>query len=321
MLSIIVTAYKEKDTIGKVISSIVDSNYSGIGKGKIDQDCELIIASPDMETNEAARVELAKYPNIKTNLITDPGKGKPIALNMCLKAATGDWLFLTDGDVYLDKFAIEEVIKFADSWQGEHELGGVSIRPVSAQPKDTMMHYWGNLLADAAHHKRTIDLTDHPQGLSTKLVPKRKLFPLSGYGMLIRNIGLTVPEDVLVDDAYLSYELYNKGYALAYAPEARVLVKYATNLHDYFIQKKRSTGGFVQLWEYGVVKEDTKTRSFWRELEYAWFPLNYATNVRELLWSLMLYPTRFFLWVMIFWERKIIKKPFSATWRRVESTK
>jgi cellulose synthase/poly-beta-1,6-N-acetylglucosamine synthase-like glycosyltransferase len=185
-----------------------------------------------------------------------------------------------------------------------------------------MLSYWGGLLADAAHHKRNIDLTEHPVGLSTKIVPKRKFFPISGYGALIRNIDeLELPKDCLVDDAYISYLIYNLGYRISYAPEAKVLVKYPKTLSDYFLQKKRSVGGYIQLWNYGVVKPETKTRSFWRELEYAWFPIKYAQSLQQLVWSLMMYPTRFWLWLQIYWERKFNEKEFNETWVRIESTK
>ena len=115
--------------------------------------------------------------------------------------------------------------------------------------------------------------------------------------------------------------IFNEGGRIEYEPEALVFVKYPTNLKDYFKQKKRSTGGYMQLWEYGIVKPETKSRSFWRELEYFWFPIKYARNLKELFYSFMMYPVRLWLWVQIFWERKIVKKDFVKTWVRVESTK
>lgn len=320
MLSIIVTAYREEKTIAKVIRNLLDSTFSGLGKHTIDRDWEFILVAPDVQTRSAAKQELIQLniPEGKWKIIKDEQKGKPTALNMCFKEAKGDWLLLTDGDVTFGRNGVFEIVAKASE---NESTGGVTSRPVAKLAKTTMMNYWGHLLADAAHHKRMIDLTEDPVGFSTRLVPKRKFFPLSGYGMLIRNLNWQIPADALVDDAYISYELYNRGYKLSYAPNSRVFVKYATKLSDYFKQKKRSTGGFIQLWEYGVVKPETKSRSFWRELEYFWFPLKYAQNIRELFWSLLLYPTRFWLWLMIFWERKVLKKSFQKTWVRIESTK
>ncbi len=326
MLSIIITAYKEEKTIANAVRSLIDANYSGIGLGQIDKSWELIVCAPDKPTQDNAlkEIERLKIDSSRYKILVDEKKGKPIALNMCLLAARGEWLLLTDGDVYAKEGAVKEIVETADLYIESHvegKLGGVSGRPVGEKSKTNMMNYWGALLADAANHKRNIDLTDKPDGLSSRFIPKRKFFPLSGYLMLIRNEKITVPEDCLVDDAYLSYQLYNKGYDLTYSPKAEVVVKYPTKLKDYFIQKKRSTGGYLQLWKYGVVKVETKSRSFWRELEYIWFPLRYAKNLRELLWSLALYPVRLWLWIKIYWERKVTNKDFTSTWQRVESTK
>ncbi len=325
MLSVIITAYKEEKTIGAAIERLVGSK-SDIGRGVIDQQWELIVVAPDEPTINASKQMAAKLGLDETNfhLLVDQRQGKPAALNQAFNAAKGDWLLLTDGDVMFKERAVGQLIRTA---QTSDEIGGVTGRPVSANVKDRgteimrMLSYWGMLLADAAHHKRTVDLTTSSSGYSSKIVPKRKFFPLSGYIMLIRNLSISLPSDALVDDAFLSYEIYNRGYKMAYAPEAEVEVKYPDNISDYFKQKKRSAGGFVQLWEYGVVRSDTKSRSFWRELEYFWFPLKYARSLRELIWSICLYPARLWLWIAIYWERKVIKKDFSKTWVRIESTK
>ena len=314
-VSIIITAWKEEKSIPKAINSLLSP------ENQLPEDFEVIIASPDKSTLSAAEDALKQLNITNYKLIQDPGKkagkGKPTGLNMAFKAAKGDIFVLTDGDVYLSPNAIKHLLEpFKDK-----KIGGVTGRPVSADSTDNMMGYFGNLLADAAHHKRMIDLTEHPEGFSTKLVKKRDFFPMSGYVMAMRNLGFKLPEDVLSDDAHTSYEIFNKGYKIAYRPEAKAYVKYATNLSDYFTQKKRSLGGFIQLWKYGVVKEETKSRSFWHELEYFWFPIKYARSLRQYFWSLLLYPIRFYLWLQIWYERKFTKKKFDETWVRIESTK
>jgi cellulose synthase/poly-beta-1,6-N-acetylglucosamine synthase-like glycosyltransferase len=320
MLSIIITAYKEETTIAKAIENIVNEKFSGLGRGNIDAQWELIVVAPDDATKSAARQEIESLgvPTNRFSILTDKCEGKPKALNMCFQQAKGDWLLLTDGDVYFGENAVTNLVKTAES---DDKIGGVSGRPVSAQGKNTMFEYWGALLADAADHKRKIDLTEEAVGKSKLIVKKREFFPLSGYAMLVRNIGTNLPEDVLIDDAYISYVLHNEGYKLVYEPEAKVFVKYPTTISDFLKQKKRSTGGYVQLWKYGVVQDKTKSRSFWRELEYFWFPIKYAKNLEQMWWSLMLYPTRLWLWFKIYWERKIVKKDFTKTWVRVETTK
>ncbi|BCX13930.1 MAG: hypothetical protein KatS3mg085_462 [Candidatus Dojkabacteria bacterium] len=328
-VSLIITAYKEADTIKKTIETLADPNYSGYTG-----DFELIVAAPDKETKDSA-YEVVKRLNIKNfTYIQDPGrkfgKGKPTALNLCIEKASGDILVFTDGDVFLEKDAVKNLITTLIT----ENATLVSGRPKSMEPKNKRMSYLGHLLADAAHHKRTIELTPNPQGKSTKIVSKINFFPVSGYLWAIRKDFLDIlpkhkvdfgigifPENTLVDDAYISYVVHNNGGKIRYSPNAIVYVKYANNLKDYMAQKKRSTGGYVQLWEFGVVKPETKARSFKKELEYFWFPIKYARNFKELLWSLSLYPIRLWLWLMIYWERRVLKKDFIKTWTRIESTK
>ncbi len=311
MISILITAWKEQDTIGNCLKTLLNDIPKDI-------DYEVLLAAPDKETNDAAEkiINELGISNRFTH-IQDPGKGKPYALNILMDKAKSDILFFGDGDTYFGEKVIEKIIKpFSDN-----KIHAVTGRPKSSDKKDNMMGYFGHLLVDAAHHKRTVDLTDTTSGKSMRFVKKRKFFPVSGYIFAMRKTDIRAPKDCLVEDAYFSYEIINRGGEIAYAPEALVYVKFPKTLKDYFKQKKRSVGGYIQLWEYGVVKPETKTRSFWRELEYFWFPFNYAKKIRELIWSGFLYPIRLWLWLQIYWERKIIKKDFVKTWVRIESTK
>lgn len=316
MISIIITAYKEAQTIKKAIESIIIPAYSGISP-----DYELIQVSPDDETLNAGRECIEEHSNYIKHTqyiqIKDPLKGKPYALNLALKRARGDILILTDGDVFFDKNAVKEMLDaFVDK-----SIGGVTGRPIAQNDKSTMMGYYANMLADAAHHKRTLSMTTDSSGKSSLFIPRNKFFPLSGYIMAIRNIHIQLPLDCLADDAYISYILKNMNLKLVYNPRSKVFVRYPLNLKDYFIQKKRSLGGYIQLWKYDIVTKETKSRSFWHELQYFWFPIKYAQNLNQFFWSLYFYPVRLFTWAWIWWERKILNKDFSKTWQRVESTK
>lgn len=313
MISILLTAWKEQQTIGKVIRCLADSDYSGITK-----DFELILACPDEETHLAA-LEAVKELKIEDKFIyiQDPKKGKPAALNMLIEKAKGDiWIF-TDGDVWFEKNGVKNLVQHFEN----PNIFAITGRPKSADSKENMMGYFGHLLSDAANHKRNIDLVQNPEGKSLKFVKKRPFFPVSGYIYATRRFDYKFPEDCLVDDAYISYKIFNDGKVIDYAPNAIVYVKYPTTLSDYFKQKKRSVGGYMQLWNYGIVKQETKTRTFWRELEYFWFPINYAKNLKQFIWSVALYPVRLLLWIQIFIERKLFKKNFEQTWVRVETTK
>jgi cellulose synthase/poly-beta-1,6-N-acetylglucosamine synthase-like glycosyltransferase len=307
-LSIIITAWKEQDSIGKCIYTLVQD---------LDIDFELLLGCPDIETYTAAK-QVMDYVHMSDKLkwVQDPGKGKPYALNLLMDQAQGEiWLF-GDGDTYFGEEVVAKLLKHLE----DPQVQAVTGRPISQDDRGTMMEYYGHLLTDAADHKRRIDLGG-AGGRSSVFVKKRPFFPVSGYLFAMRATALRPPADCLVEDAYFSYSIHNAGGKINYEPEAQVFVKFPKTLSDYFKQKKRSVGGYVQLWKYGIVKPETNTRSFGRELEYFWFPIRYAQNARELIWSLLLYPIRAWLWLRIFWERRILHKDFSKTWVRIESTK
>jgi len=313
MLSIIITSFKEADSIAEALRCILNPKYSGIPN-----EFELITVIPDDETYKSAKIEIQKW-NVKNWIhIKDPLKGKPHAINLAFKRASGEIMVLTDGDVHFEKNAVGKLIQHFTN----NEIGGVTGRPMSSDTKNSFMGYIGHLLADAAHHKRMVTMLPETKGKSLSIVSKKpNFFVLSGYIMAIRNSQIEVPEDCLIEDAFISYNIVNSGQKLIYEPEAKVNVKYAKTISDWYRQKLRSVGGYVQLWKYGVIKEDTNVRDFWKELEYFWFPIKYAKKFQEIIWSLILYPIRLLLWIRIFIEQKFLKKDLAETWVRIESTK
>jgi cellulose synthase/poly-beta-1,6-N-acetylglucosamine synthase-like glycosyltransferase len=313
MISVIITSFKEPKTIRKCIASIADRKYSGIPIP-----FEIIQVSPDELTLKQGRKEANKLGLSKKQYIQvkDPRKGKPFALKMAIKVATGDIIIFTDGDVYFEQNAVRELLKPFE----KRKVGGVSGRPVSQDTRNNCFGYWGHLLSDSADHRRKATM----ERVESKnyYVSGKTFFPMSGYIMAMRNIKIPIPQDVLSDDAYISYYIRNKNLHIGYSPDAISYVKYPRSLKDYYKQKVRSIGGFKQLKRMGVFKKDKQSRSFFIELRYAFFVLKYAKNIEEFFWSLLLFPVRLITWIRIIWERDILKKGMPKTgWERIESTK
>ena len=312
MISVIIASFKEPKTIGRCISSIVNRKYSGIPTS-----FEIIQVSPDEETLNAGKKEAKKYRLGKKYIqIKDPKKGKPYALRMAFKQAKGDIFILTDGDTYFEKDAIKKLLEpFEDK-----KVGGVSGRPVSQDKRDNMFGYWGHLLSDSAHDKRSNSM-EKIKG-KDYYISRETFFPMSGYIMAVRNLNIKLHSNVISDDAYISYYIRYKNLEIAYTPKAMCCVKYPTNFKDYMKQKVRSLGGYTQLQQMGIFKKDKQSRSFWIELQYTGFVLKYAKNFKEFIWSLLLFPTRLITWIKIFWERTILRKDMPKSgWERIESTK
>lgn len=309
MITIIITAYKEAKTIGGLIESILDPKFQNVPR----EEFEILLACPDDETLNAATSKLDEF-NFDMNYfihVKDPKKGKPTALNMAFKKANGSILILTDGDIV--KFGLNSINPLIIKLRASQNAGGVTGRPISADRKTDIFGYWGNLLADAANDKRLKTLTNDPS--------TNKFFVMSGYIMCIYKPEFTIPENVLADDAFISYKIKESGKNIYYEENSLVYIKYPSNLNDWYKQKCRSLGGYIQLHKLGVINVSNKTRSFWGEIEYIKFPISYANSAKEIFWSLLLYPVRLYLWLRVFVERKLFEKSFESTWVRIESTK
>jgi cellulose synthase/poly-beta-1,6-N-acetylglucosamine synthase-like glycosyltransferase len=293
MISIIITAFKEQKTIEKCVKSIVSQ--------KIKENYRLFVIAPDKET-----LDSAKRASKKVIALKDDSKGKWNALNMGFKAGNSNSriFILCDGDTYLGTNSINPLIEAFDN----EEVGIASGRVVSLNKIDNLMGYWSQLLANAAHKER----------LSRR--KGKKFIDCSGYLIGLRaGIISELPADLLSEDAYMSHYVWDKGFDTEYVPKSKVYVKYPSNLGDWIKQKRRSAGGYPQLSQY--FKKTPNMRSFSSEaIKGPFYAIGYAKNIKELAWSLALFPVRLYLWILAFYD-KITKKKFKQIWQRIESTK
>ncbi len=333
--SVIVTSRDEPVTVGRLIRQI-ETQLS-----QIDRKTEVLLVCPDKKTKESAisqdKLRIVKW-------LKDKSQGKPAALNIAFKKAKGRVLILTDGDVGLEDGALEELTNSfylssrpkrrdppfpkRDSStvaRNDRELGLVTGRPVPVNNRDDLFGFWAHFLTEAAHHKRN---SRHKAG---------SYLDGSGYLMAVKKELINqMPENILVDDAWISRQVWNQGYKTGYASKAKVKVKFPTNLSDWVTQKKRTISGYVQLAD--IVDEAIAgnadspfceaglrslpgMRSFWQESFGLRFALTYPRNFKEYIWMLLLIFARLYVWLAVFWDRKILKKPYSGNWKRIESTK
>ena len=292
MISGIITSYKEPHTICKAIFHMIQAFRLAI------VNYEILILCGDNETFTEAK--LYKRDNIR--IIRDEGLGKPSALNLAFKEAKGDILILSDGDTFISKYAIRELLKQME----DPKVGAVSGRPRSINPKDNMLGFWSHLLTDTAN----------------KIRLEKENFIVSGYLYALRsNIVKEIPPITLSDDAFISYVLLEKGYNIGYASGANVMVKFPNTFEDWLSQKKRSTGGFTQLSSEFKMNVPKNTRSFRQEAKGLLRVVAYGKSIKELWWIKLLIGARIWMWLNIIWERKIMKKDFNKTWIRIGSTK
>ena len=293
MITVIITAYREPETIGTAIDAFLP---------QLPQNAELIVVCPDPETTAVVAQYIRQDPRIKH--IADTQQGKPAALNIGLQAAQHDLVIFTDGDVVVAADAVAPLIApFAEA-----AVGAVTGQPVSSSPRTTMLGYWSHLLVHGAHAER---LRRHQAG---------DFLLCSGYLFAARKSLITViPEDALAEDAVISHRIAEKGWHIWYAPTAKVFVKYPTTYTDWLRQKVRSAGGYAQD---HVRSSPFQMRSPRLEIMHGtWLALRFAQNLRELVWTKLLFAARLHLWWLVFWQVRVRKRPLSDLWQRVETTK
>lgn len=293
MISIIITAFKEPKTIGKAIESFVQQT--------IKESYELIVSAPDTETLSIAKEYSKKFKQIK--IFQDVGKGKSAALNQILQFAKSRILIFSDGDVYVSQNSVNNLI---DAFKDD-KVGCATGRPVSREDKKTLLGYWSHMLCDAGAHK-----------LRLKRAQEGKFLECSGYLWALKNgIIKKFPTDV-AEDSIVPAMLWLRNYKIKYIPEAEVYVSYPKTLRDYIEQKKRTIKSHEKINKY--VKKIPKMKSFKNEVLGAAYLFCYASNAKEIVYSLLAFPVRFFLWILAYWQY-FFKNEYSDAWKRVESTK
>jgi len=293
MISVIITAKNEANSIGLAVGAVLEQGYK-------QDEIEIIVVAPDQPSLDAAKRAGA------TRVYRDSGQGKPLALNLGIKKANGDILVFSDGDVLVATGAIKALVEKIN--QG---ADAVSSRPISIESSENKYGFWSHVLVSMADRIR-LQQSDNGSGLL-----------LSGYLIAVKADILRdflFLENILTDDEYLSYYLISKNYNIKYAPEAKVKVKYADNFKDWKNQKIRSVGGSFQIpreW-----KQVFKVRGFLTEFKgivFIWH--NYGTSLKHKYWLVQLFLARFYVWLLAFIKIKCFKLDSQKMWKRINSSK
>ncbi len=293
MLTVLITAFREEGTVGRAIEAFLP---------QLPPEGEILVVCPDPATTAVVNEYAARYPQVRH--VADPQRGKPAALNFGLRAARGEVVVLSDGDVVVAADALSALLAPFD----DPQTGAVSGHPVSTNRRDTLLGYWSHLLTDGIHQMR---LARDREG---------RFLLCSGYLFAFRReLVERVPEDALAEDGVISHLVAQQGYRVRYAPDALVYVGYPTTYRDWLRQKVRSAGGYAQRW---IRESPVRMRSPWLELWYgSWLALKYPQTPREFLWTLLLFAARLHLWLLVLVKVRLLRRPLKALWQRVETTK
>jgi len=295
MISIIITSYKEPRTIGKAIESFLEQ--------KIKEKYELLVVCPDELTIKVIKKYVKKYPQVKH--ILDEGRGKSAALNKVIKIAKGDVLILSDGDVFS---AENSVNKISEQFK-DNNTGCVSGHPLPQNPRDNLFGYWSHLLCYAAHKLRE------------KRAKQGKFLECSGYLWAFRNkIIKKFPENI-AEDMIVPILFFLKNYKIKYSPEARVYVKFPDNLQDFIKQKRRAIASHETLYKFQTNLKIPRMKTLFNEISGSLIVLSYPKTLKEVFYTMLLFPIRLYIWLNLFYNTKIRKKYYKDAWQPIKSTK
>jgi len=304
--TIIITTFKEPKTIGKAIKAFLEQDLLKEDSKKKIKDFEIIVSAPDDETLNVAK-EFSKKDN-RIKPFKDPGKGKMFALNLLFKKLKGktEILILSDGDVFIGENSLRHLLKPFKNYK----IGCATGRPVSLDSKKNMLGYWSHLLCDAGAHQARL-----------KRWKKGKFIECSGYFWAFRNnvvesFPLDIPEDSIVPMIFR-----DKGYKISYAPNAKVYVSYPKNFKDFIDQKKRTSKAHLQMAKYIDIKKAEKTKSMKNEMLESYRAFSYPENIKEFFWTFLLFPAKLYVWLLVYYQLKVMKKEHKDGWSVTKSTK
>ncbi len=295
MLSIIITSFKEPNTIGKAIDSFLQQKTS--------INYELIVSAPDKETQEIVEIYAKKHKQVR--LFKDPGKGKSHALNLLLPEVKGDIIMLSDGDVYVGENSIVPIL---DEFKDE-KVGCVTGKPISSDSRKNKFGYWSHLLCNAAHRLRL------------KKARKNEFIECSGYLWAFKNRIIDKFPKGAAEDTIIPVLFYLKGFEVKYAPLSEVYVKFPTNFEDFLEQKNRTAKGHESLYKYVDINKVPRMKTFKNEFFGGFELFKFPKNIKECWWTFLLFPLRLYTWTSVFYQTKIKKEEYKDGWKRIESTK
>jgi cellulose synthase/poly-beta-1,6-N-acetylglucosamine synthase-like glycosyltransferase len=290
-----------------IISSFREPNLRKAVEEALNQETkvkyDVLVISPDGEAEDI--VNEYKKKGEKISFLKDPGKGKSFGLNLAFKKLkSAIWIF-TDGDVYFDKNALNNLIlTFEDK-----SVGCVCGKIIPTNSKETITGYWAHLLAEAGANSIRKELSD-----------KNLFLECSGYLFAFRtNLISEIPLDV-AEDSYIPYVIFRKGYKIKYSENSIVYVKNPTKIKDFIKQRIRTAKAHTSLTFY--FKDFPKVKSFKNEVKKGTFrALSYSSNLKEFFWTILLFFSRLYVWMRVFYDEKIVSKKYHDNWERIESSK
>lgn len=225
-VSIILPVYNEQDDIESRITNLQELEYPP-------DKFEIILidsGSTDNTYQIAQDIKNSIRLNDSLNLIQEGRRrGKASAINLGLKYAKGEIIFITDANTLYDKRVLTEMVPHFKN----HDVGAVSGKYTVSNPNDIIpgseSFYW-ELEQICYLGESTLDSISNAMGT------------ISAWRKNLVNFrSLTITEDL-----DMTIQITRKGYKVKYEPNAVAYEPSATTIDDQIKQRKRGGVGLIQ---------------------------------------------------------------------------
>lgn len=293
MIYIIITSYGEVTAVEHAVRAILEQG--------IKQSYKVLVVDPFDETRWMIEDKFAEDKHV--SYVTDDDKGKSYALNAVLKNIYSknkdDIIIMTDGDVYVGKNAIKNIIeKFEDL-----DIGCVCGKPTTLNKRSTIFGYWSHASFDEMNNTRK------------ELASKKEFFEVSGYLFAIRNSIISSFQVGASEDNIIPLMFWEKGYKIGYAENAEVYVLNPQNLREWVAQKKRNIKGHIALKGMRLKVPDRKNTMLAEAVRGFKALFSHPKNAREFVWFIAMAFSRLYAWLLAYHEVYIQKKQYKDGWR------
>jgi poly-beta-1,6-N-acetyl-D-glucosamine synthase len=220
-VSVIIAVHNGERFIAQKLESVLDLNYPR-------ELMEVLVVS-DGSTDRTDSI-VHEFADRGVQLLQIPRGGKCAALNAGIPRTRNEILLLTDVRQTIAPDSLEAMIEcFADPTVGSVS-GDLLIRPGANSDEVTTGLYW-----------------KYESWIRRNLGRVDSIFCATGpFYAVRRELAVTIPPDILVDDMYLSLAVFFRGYRLVVEPRAKAF-DYPTTRDVEFRRKVRTLAGNYQM--------------------------------------------------------------------------
>jgi len=260
-VSILIAAYNEEASIVDTLRSLANQNYPGpfevlvIDDGSVDRTAELVAA--------------CDYPWLR--LVRQPkNAGKSAALNRGLEESVHDIVVTLDGDSYLYRNALKNLVgRYLSDPAHTRAVAGTMLVRNSRRNWVTRAQEWDYFHGIAAI-KRV-------QSLYQGALVAQGAFSIYDRAALVEVGGWA---DCVGEDIVLTWALLARGYRVGHAEDACCFTNAPDTLRQFVRQRQRWSRGMIEAFRaYGgiLLKPRLSTMFVWWNVLFPWLDLAYTT--------------------------------------------